>query len=123
MRVDGIWMYVILLVRVSALTDAWVVIPSFAQRIWCGISLPLSLRTFIILDAVNIHTHLGGAVLFLWILGTFRPQYFTRYVSTTWLDTAVFVIFLLSAVACLSFSAFFHTCAAHSKEVRPNDTS
>lgn len=66
---------------------------------------------------VNIHTHLTGALFFCWLLATFQQQYFTHYTSITWLDTTVFVIFLISAVVCLLFSAFFHTSAAHSKEV------
>ena len=68
--------------------------------------------------AVNIHSHLAGALLFCWILVTFQQQYLSNYVSITWLDTTVFVIFLVSAVLCLSFSATYHTSCAHSKEVR-----
>ncbi|KAJ3540853.1 hypothetical protein NM688_g6169 [Phlebia brevispora] len=68
-------------------------------------------------ETVNIHSHLAGALLFCWILATFREQYFAHYVSTNWIDTTVFTIFLISAVLCLSFSAFYHTCAVHSKEV------
>ena len=37
--------------------------------------------------------------------------------TTTWLDSAVFAIFLLSAVTCLLFSAGYHTFDAHSKSV------
>ncbi|OCH86811.1 HlyIII-domain-containing protein [Obba rivulosa] len=65
----------------------------------------------------NIHTHLFGAILFLYLLFTFQKTYFRRYESVTLMDMAVFAIFLSSAVFCLFSSAFFHTFTAHSKEV------
>ena len=68
--------------------------------------------------SVNIHSHLGGAVLFVAFLFTFRSIYFVHYESTTWVDTAVFIIFLCSAVFCLFSSAFYHTMSAHSQPVR-----
>jgi len=68
-------------------------------------------------ETVNIHTHLLGAILFLAFLGSFHSVYFTRYESTTWLDYAVFTIFLSSAVFCLLASSFYHTFLVHSREV------
>lgn len=67
--------------------------------------------------AVNIHSHLGGALLFVVLLSTFRQVYFIHYTSITWMDIAVFVIFLSSAVFCLLCSAVFHTFSVHSEEV------
>lgn len=68
-------------------------------------------------ESVNILSHLAGAVLFLWILATFRGQYILAYSTTTWLDTSVFTIFLMSAVFCLVASAMFHTSTCHSAQV------
>lgn len=68
-------------------------------------------------NSVNIHSHLMGAVLFAWLLGSFRQVYFVHYDQTTWIDTTVFAIFLSCAMMCLFFSAFYHTCSAHSAEV------
>lgn len=68
-------------------------------------------------SVVNIHSHLWGAVLFLYLLATFYPAYLQHY-PTTWVDSAVFVVFLSSAVVCLLASAFFHTSTCHSEAVR-----
>ncbi|KAG2139461.1 hemolysin-III related-domain-containing protein [Suillus cothurnatus] len=68
-------------------------------------------------ETVNILSHLAGAVVFFWILVTFRGQYILTYSTTTWLDTSVFAIFLLSAVFCLTASAMFHTATCHSAQV------
>ncbi|KAH9941612.1 HlyIII-domain-containing protein [Epithele typhae] len=68
-------------------------------------------------ETVNIHTHLGGAVLFVTFLFTFQQVYFVHYESTTWADITVFTIFLCSAIFCLTGSAFFHTFSAHSHPV------
>ncbi|KAI0792384.1 HlyIII-domain-containing protein [Abortiporus biennis] len=68
-------------------------------------------------ETVNIHSHLFGAVLFAWLLATFRQVYFVHYDQTTWVDTAVFVIFLSAAMTCLFLSAFYHTCTVHSMHV------
>ncbi|KAJ6576752.1 hypothetical protein B0H10DRAFT_935835 [Mycena sp. CBHHK59/15] len=37
---------------------------------------------------------------------------------TTWADSAVFAVFLSSAIFCLSASAFYHTATCHSKRFR-----
>ncbi|KAI0078360.1 HlyIII-domain-containing protein [Panus rudis PR-1116 ss-1] len=68
-------------------------------------------------ETVNIHSHLIGAILFVWFLITFQQTYIARYEGTSWLDTSVFAIFLTSAVICLLFSASYHTFDAHSEEV------
>ncbi|KAH8101140.1 hemolysin-III related-domain-containing protein [Cristinia sonorae] len=68
-------------------------------------------------ETVNIHSHLLGALLFAWLLGTFQQVYFSHYEHTTWIDSAVFGIFLGSAVICLLGSASYHTCCIHSMEV------
>ncbi|EGN92896.1 hypothetical protein SERLA73DRAFT_65012 [Serpula lacrymans var. lacrymans S7.3] len=68
-------------------------------------------------ETVNIHSHLGGAVLFVFFLFTFPSSHVVTGASTTWLDTCVFVIFLLSAVFCLTASAIFHTATCHSEKV------
>ncbi|KAI0763120.1 HlyIII-domain-containing protein [Trametes elegans] len=66
---------------------------------------------------LNIHSHLGGAVLFAAFLLSFRQVYFVHYDSTMWADMAVFVIFLCAAIFCLFSSAFYHTFSAHSEAV------
>lgn len=67
---------------------------------------------------VNIHSHLWGALIFIYFLMSFPYVYMAQYATTTtWLDSAVFAIFLLSAVTCLLFSAGYHTFDAHSKSV------
>jgi len=68
-------------------------------------------------ETVNIHSHLLGALIFAWFLGTFRQVYFVHYDGTTWIDAAVFTIFLVSAILCLTGSAFYHTSCAHSQGV------
>ncbi|KAF7298797.1 Hemolysin-III channel protein Izh2 [Mycena indigotica] len=65
---------------------------------------------------VNIHTHLAGALLFVYFLATFQEVHLKQY-PTTWMDSLMLGIFLASAIFCLSISATFHTAACHSKEV------
>lgn len=67
--------------------------------------------------SVNIHSHMWGAVLFLYFLATFRSTYILPHPSTSWEDSAVFLAFLSSAVFCLSGSALYHTSSCHSEEV------
>ncbi|KAI0346144.1 HlyIII-domain-containing protein [Trametopsis cervina] len=68
-------------------------------------------------ETVNIHSHLWGSLLFCFFLATFHQTHMASVATTTWFDTAVFVVFLTSAVGCLSFSAFYHTCEVHSLKV------
>lgn len=67
--------------------------------------------------AVNIHSHLWGAVLFLVLLATNNFFVISRYASASWLDSVTFSIFLSSAVFCLTASAVFHTVVCHSEGV------
>ena len=66
---------------------------------------------------VNIHSHLIGAVLFLFFVATFNSTYSSTHAATTWIDTAVFMIFLVGAVFCFICSATFHMVTCHSQEV------
>ncbi|CAK5261885.1 unnamed protein product [Mycena citricolor] len=68
-------------------------------------------------ESVNIHTHLAGGILFIYFLATFREVHMQQYAASTWVDSAVLAVFLISAVFCLLASAFFHTSTCHSKEV------
>lgn len=68
--------------------------------------------------AVNIHSHLWGAVLFAYFCGTFYSSYIKPFTPVaTWHDSAVFLIYLLSAVVCLFSSALYHTSGCHSEKV------
>ncbi|KIP12106.1 hypothetical protein PHLGIDRAFT_98449 [Phlebiopsis gigantea 11061_1 CR5-6] len=68
-------------------------------------------------ETVNIHSHLFGGVIFCWFLATFRQAYLVKYETASWVDTAVFAIFLASAITCLFCSASYHTFGVHSKGV------
>ncbi|KAI0052140.1 HlyIII-domain-containing protein [Auriscalpium vulgare] len=68
-------------------------------------------------ETVNIHSHLGAAFLFVGFLATFDSTYFRAHASVTWVDRAVFAIFLSSAVFCLLSSAFYHMSSAHSEPI------
>ncbi|TFK49074.1 HlyIII-domain-containing protein [Heliocybe sulcata] len=65
-------------------------------------------------ETVNIHSHLIGAALFVYILCT-RDS---AHTTTTWRDDAVFTISLSSAIFCLLGSAGMHTFSCHSEPVR-----
>lgn len=73
-------------------------------------------RIFYQLVSVNIHSHLDGAMIFVYFLVTFRLLFPTD-AATTWKDTAVHAIFLGSAVFCLSASAIYHSVGAHSQKI------
>jgi len=85
------------------------------QKSWRGCAA--SIFGYLHNETVNIHTHLFGAALFLYFLSTYQRTHFSEYISITFMDVAVFAIFLVSAVFCLFSSAFFHTFNVHSKEV------
>ncbi|TEB34168.1 HlyIII-domain-containing protein [Coprinellus micaceus] len=74
----------------------------------CGCSSPPRLS-----NPVNIHSHLWGSALFVYFLGTVTGI----HPDATWRDMAVFSVFLLSAVFCLSGSAIYHTATCHSLDV------
>ncbi|KAF9018815.1 HlyIII-domain-containing protein [Rhodocollybia butyracea] len=67
-------------------------------------------------ETMNIHSHLWGGVLFLYLLGTVQTDQLTAY-ETTWLDSVLFALFFLSALFCLFSSALYHTSICHSQEV------
>ncbi|KAF9264603.1 HlyIII-domain-containing protein [Marasmius fiardii PR-910] len=76
-----------------------------------------SIYAYVHNETGNIHTHLWGGVLFVYFLITVHPLQLTSG-TTTWMDSAVFSIFLASAVFCLLSSATYHTSIAHqSREV------
>ncbi|KAI0318510.1 hemolysin-III related-domain-containing protein [Amylostereum chailletii] len=68
-------------------------------------------------ETVNIHSHLAGAMLFIFFSATYDSWHFSGYESVRWPDYVVFSIFLASAVWCLGCSAFFHVSTAHSEKV------
>ncbi|KAJ6595699.1 hemolysin-III related-domain-containing protein [Mycena vulgaris] len=68
-------------------------------------------------ETINIHSHLWGAVLFSYFLATFGETHLKQHASATWVDSAVFVVFLSSAIFCLAASAFYHTSTCHSEEI------
>lgn len=85
----------------------------------CNFRLPSrDLRlTTVLKSPVNIHSHLWGAVLFVYLMVTF-PSYIRQFPRATWMDVAVACVFLSSAVFCLSASAFYHAASCHSQSVR-----
>ncbi|KAF8155616.1 hemolysin-III related-domain-containing protein [Crassisporium funariophilum] len=68
-------------------------------------------------ETVNIHTHMWGSVLFVYLLATLNRTYVELDIATTWKDSAVIGTFLSSAIFCLAASAFYHTSGCHSREV------
>jgi len=68
-------------------------------------------------ETVNIHSHLWGGLLFVYIFCAFHPAYVSAHDALTWKDTAVVTIFLLSAISCMFGSSLYHTSECHSKEV------
>ncbi|KIK51738.1 hypothetical protein GYMLUDRAFT_181070 [Collybiopsis luxurians FD-317 M1] len=67
-------------------------------------------------QTVNIHSHLWGGVVFLYMLGTVRTNDLTIY-ETSWLDSALFALFFFCAMLCHFSSALFHTSICHSQAV------
>ncbi|KIY72679.1 HlyIII-domain-containing protein [Cylindrobasidium torrendii FP15055 ss-10] len=68
-------------------------------------------------ETVNIHSHLWGAVLFIYLMLTVYSSHIQAYPTATWADMFIFQAFLVSAVICLGMSAFFHTSTCHSHQV------
>ena len=81
---------------------------------------PISILFIYVLTAdlaiVNIHSHLWGAVLFIFFLFTLYGR-LDKYPSVALYDLLNFAIFLVSAVVCLTFSASYHTMTCHSQGV------
>lgn len=68
--------------------------------------------------AVNIHSHLWAAILVAYLCTTFYGNHIKPFAPvSTWVDSAVFLTFLISAIACLSISASFHAFGCHSEKV------
>ncbi|KZP15305.1 HlyIII-domain-containing protein [Athelia psychrophila] len=112
----------------KSLTLSWTEIPEWqrdndhiltgyrhVQNSWTGCAA--SIFGYLHNETVNIHSHLIGAVIFLFFIATFQSSNIAQYSQATWLDTAVFAIFLCSAVFCLVASAGYHTVTCHSQSV------
>ena len=56
--------------------------------------------------------------MFLFFIATFNWSYIVVHPTTTWMDTAVFAIFLVCALFCFVCSATYHMATCHSKNVR-----
>jgi len=68
-------------------------------------------------ESVNIWTHLLGALGALGVMFGIYYYLLSTSAGTTWVECAMFYIFILSAFSCLAFSATFHTVVAHSHQV------
>ena len=66
-------------------------------------------------ESVNIHSHLSGASVFLFIALSLYA--FERHRVTS-ADTVAFLCFFSGAVLCLSISAMYHTFSNYSPKVR-----
>ena len=87
---------------------------------------PVRLLCTPILILVNIHTHSIGALFYLTLLPLhLLPTHFPSIsghgdplpTPPTLQDKLALTIYLLSAIGCLSLSAWFHTVQCHSKVV------
>lgn len=68
-------------------------------------------------ESVNIYSHLVPAVVFLFgVVYVLEPLHL-RHENVAAADYAVIAFFLLSATACFSLSAFYHTFISHSQKV------
>ncbi|KIY70833.1 HlyIII-domain-containing protein [Cylindrobasidium torrendii FP15055 ss-10] len=66
-------------------------------------------------ETVNIHSHLWGAALFLYIsFAIYAPS---RFPDLSLKDFVVFQTFLFTTIFSLGASAFFHTSLCHSEEM------
>jgi len=83
-----------------------------AQNDWRGCFI--SVYAYLHNETVNIHSHFWGALLFIYLIINFNSQLGREL---TWMDTAVFNVFLFSAVFCLCASALYHTASCHSEEI------
>lgn len=87
------------------------------RPISCSAHTSLYSWSYIHNESVNIYSHLIPAVFFL--LGEWYIQQYlaSRYSGFTGTDFIAFSIFILTAVACLSLSATYHTLLNHSHHV------
>ncbi|KAI3607906.1 channel protein [Moniliophthora roreri] len=67
-------------------------------------------------ETINIHTHLWGGFLYLFMPFVVRTSNITPY-QTTWVDSTLFNTFFFSAAFCHFSSALLHAAACHSREV------
>ncbi|KAJ3764084.1 hemolysin-III related-domain-containing protein [Lentinula raphanica] len=84
------------------------------QRHWKGCFE--SVHAYLHNESVNIHSHLWGGVLFLYFLASVRSTHLIQH-PTTWIDSVVISIFLVSATFCLCASALFHVSTCHSEKI------
>ncbi|EUC66207.1 hemolysin III family channel protein [Rhizoctonia solani AG-3 Rhs1AP] len=67
-------------------------------------------------ESVNIHTHLFGALVLLYLLlNVGKTQ--AGYTSLTWQDPVGFSLSLMAGIFCLGASALYHTATCHSPNV------
>ncbi|TFK73497.1 HlyIII-domain-containing protein [Pluteus cervinus] len=85
------------------------------QHHWRGCFV--SVYAYLHNETVNIHTHLWGAVIFLYLLLALPGNVLVTVPSTTWVDVGIFSVFLMAATFCLGGSALFHTSTCHSEQV------
>jgi predicted membrane channel-forming protein YqfA (hemolysin III family) len=79
---------------------------------------PVFLTTDLHNETINIHTHLLGALVPLFLLLSHHTDLFMpHYPSLTPIDLLHCTVFLMSAVVCLSCSAMYHTLSCHSQRV------
>ena len=67
--------------------------------------------------AVNIHSHWGGAVLFVYLLCGHLPGVLATYDTDATADLLFLLAFGLAAITCLFFSGTYHMAGCHSLEV------
>ncbi|TIA88120.1 hypothetical protein E3P99_02759 [Wallemia hederae] len=68
-------------------------------------------------ESVNIHSHLLGALFFVFcLLAIYTDTFHTKHPNYNWRDYLGFTTFILSAITCLSFSFLYHTFSNHSLE-------
>ncbi|KAJ3815233.1 hemolysin-III related-domain-containing protein [Lentinula aff. lateritia] len=75
-----------------------------------------SAYTYLHNESVNIHSHLWGGALFLYLLTTAHSTHLVHY-PIVWIDSVVISVFLVSATFCLCASAFFHVSTCHSEKI------
>jgi len=85
------------------------------QNCWSGCFE--SIFAYLHNETINIHSHLWSAMLFVHFLINFYPKYFKPHPASTWMGAVTVGVYLVSAIFCLSASAFFHTSSCHSQGV------
>jgi adiponectin receptor len=67
--------------------------------------------------AVNIHSHWGGAALFVYLLCVHLPSVLATYDTDGAADLLYLLAFGLAAITCLFFSGTYHMAGCHSPKV------